>query len=249
MKCVFFMCLSLKFFLQHSCGCLWSSSSSVRVVVFEVLPPAFTWLSLKFFLQHSHGCLWGSSSSVHMVILEILPPMFTCLPLKFFAISIYFTRIADTLHIPTHKYHDPAWFLFLPRTASGVSKFLLTLERQPNKFKFLLPTTCLVQSPNSECHSTNLKVWSRCHDETTLVLVAMFQCGYRLRLSSGGGQNSRLPSQGHQLSRPWSNTGASQAGSSRNRSTIPDPSSSRSSSHLSVGGRGSKYSDSSSSLT
>ncbi|KAG2121100.1 hypothetical protein DEU56DRAFT_760796 [Suillus clintonianus] len=64
----------------------------------------------------------------------------------------------------------------------------------------------------------------------------MFQRGYRLRPSSGGGQNPSSP--GRQSPRPRSNTGVSPAGSSRNRSTTPDPGSSRSSSHLSVGGHG-----------
>ncbi|KAG1873406.1 hypothetical protein C8R48DRAFT_769841 [Suillus tomentosus] len=66
----------------------------------------------------------------------------------------------------------------------------------------------------------------------------MFQRGYRLRMSSGSGQSSRSPSQGDQLSRPRSNTGASQAGSTRNRSITPDPGSSRSSNYLSIGGHG-----------
>ncbi|KAG1761024.1 hypothetical protein EDD22DRAFT_954434 [Suillus occidentalis] len=57
-------------------------------------------------------------------------------------------------------------------------------------------------------------------------------------MSSGGGQSSRSPSQGDQLSRPQSNTGASQAGSTRNRSITPDPGSGRSSNYLSIGGHG-----------
>ncbi|KAG1851925.1 hypothetical protein F4604DRAFT_1933861 [Suillus subluteus] len=62
----------------------------------------------------------------------------------------------------------------------------------------------------------------------------MFQRGYSLRLSSGGSQRSRSPSQADQLVRPWSSTGTSVA----RRSTTPDPGSSSSSNHLSAGGRG-----------
>ncbi|KIK34740.1 hypothetical protein CY34DRAFT_17510 [Suillus luteus UH-Slu-Lm8-n1] len=61
-------------------------------------------------------------------------------------------------------------------------------------------------------------------------------------MSSGGGQSSRSPSHGDQLLRPWANTGASQAGSTRNRSVTPDPGSGRSSNYLSIGGHGSNSS-------
>ncbi|KAG1768097.1 hypothetical protein EV702DRAFT_1050113 [Suillus placidus] len=68
----------------------------------------------------------------------------------------------------------------------------------------------------------------------------MFQCGYRLCLSSGGSQHSRSCSQADQLPRPRSNSGVSLARSARslNRSTTPDPNSSSPSLHLSVGGHG-----------
>ncbi|KAG1834872.1 hypothetical protein EV424DRAFT_1532062 [Suillus variegatus] len=62
------------------------------------------------------------------------------------------------------------------------------------------------------------------------LLATMFQRGYHLHLSTGSGQADQLP-------RSQSNTGASQAGSARNRnrSTTPDPSSGRSSNQLSIG--------------